>query len=83
MILTTVAIVAQAAPSPSPAPSASADPKAAAVTADAKAWFTQLRQGQLVAGDTLTDQMKADPLTFIYALDSAGRIAGLLFRHAQ
>lgn len=127
MILTTIAIVAQV--SPSPAPSASVDPKAASAAADAKQWFAQLRQGQVVASDTLTDQMKsaltpaaldqtkallkdagdptsfdlaqhanvqnldvyvfhvtfakAPPLNFIYALDPAGRIAGLLFRAAK
>ncbi|MDE2482008.1 MAG: hypothetical protein KGN02_07440 [bacterium] len=51
MILTTIALVAQAAPKPTASPNA-------AVMAHAKAWFLALQAGKVLDPSALTDQMR-------------------------
>ncbi len=52
MILTTIAIVAQASPAPVASPSAT-------VAESAKAWFLSLQAGKILDSSALTDAMRA------------------------
>ena len=70
MILTTIAIVAQATPA------ATATPDAAAIAATAKAWFISLAHGKILDKSQLTDAMitglTPDVLTQLSAAQAYG-----------
>lgn len=57
MILTTIAIVAQATPGASASPAATATPDIAKVTDTAKAWFASLQAGKVLDPKQVTDEM--------------------------
>ncbi len=57
MILTTIAVVAQASPAATASPAAS--PTDATVLAHARSWFDALQHGQLLDPSELDDRMKA------------------------